>query len=563
MDNARRWQVPLVAFALIAVSACGINPVITWQRQPEPSGHLDSMEVARARADALKRALHEKAREQVGAQVALNDALLGLGVLAVASGASSLHRDVYMTLAVGAGSGYLYGVQNLPKSRLDVYQSGIGAVNCAVEAVRPLQVGDTQLMEIRDAAGKVKNALPKLAATLAASNRLYSIEPALPGSLETQVRDQIESAKTAYTAAVMVLSDAAVLPTQVALAAGQLKGTLEVIDAQVNRLASNTVADAAATTRAIADLAQIAGRFAPGLGVDTILSARLASRGAAQSTAVGSIGVSAALASILNDLALAQAELQAVYRPLATWLTPFKGHLSTEALKACGVSDAVIAIRVDREEVSFSTAIDEVQTRTIRVSGGSKPYVARFIDSPTRGMEVISPVAGDSTVEVRAPKNMTGTFELSVLIMDASQNGQSKIVKIKVDTPQLAKVDAEKKPVVGEAEGNLVADQAKANAVALAADLGKMAASLTKLPTDQDFAPEASNHKFRFVSAKVIGATLNVTMTCISGTGVKDTRLAVQKAFVTFAEAKSVLAPGTEARLVQRISPQGVAACMT
>ncbi len=88
-----------------------------------------------------------------------------------------------------------------------------------------------------------------------------------------------------------------------------------------------------------------------------------------------------------------------------------------------------------------------------------------------------------------------------------------------------------------------------------------MATALSKLPKDQDFAPVNSTHKFRFISAQVIGATLNVTMTCVPGTGPKDTRAAIQKAIVAFAEANSALVTSTEMRLQQRISPKGVAAC--
>ena len=73
----------------------------------------------RALDDTVKRALHEKASEQVGAQVALNDALVGLEALEVVAGVISAHRDVYTGLALAGGTGYLYSVQNVPKSRLD------------------------------------------------------------------------------------------------------------------------------------------------------------------------------------------------------------------------------------------------------------------------------------------------------------------------------------------------------------------------------------------------------------------------------------------------------------
>jgi hypothetical protein len=557
MNKAHLWRAPCAAFALLTVAACGVNPIVTWDRLPEPPGNLDSMEVARARADTLKRALHEKAREQVGTQVALNDALLGLGALAVVAGVSSAHRDVYTGLALAGGTGYLYSVQNVPKSRLDAYQSGIGAVNCAVQAVLPLQVGSAELREIIAAARNVERTLPTLASKLAAAKRVYAVEAVLSEALSNEVRDQLQSASDAYAAALASLSDAALLPSQVALAAGQLKGTLETIDAQVNRLVSSTVADPAATTRAIADLAQIAGKFAPGLGVDKLVSTRLAARGSAQSTATGSVGVSAALSMALNDLSIARAELQASYLPLAARLAPFKGHTSTETLKACGVSDAVIAIRVEPEEVIFSTGIDEVQSRVIRVQGGAKPYVARFLESPTRGLEVISPLPGDSTVEIRASKNITATFDLSVLVMDASSGGQSKVVKVRIEAPpqkNVAQTSSDKSTKV--ATGGT-----KAGAVALAADLSKLATAFAKLPKDQDFAPVNSTHQFRFTSANVIGTTLNVAMTCVPGTGPKDSRFAVQKAVIAFAEANSALASGTEMRLQQRINPQGVAAC--
>ena len=108
MDIVRQWRALFATLGLLAISARGINPVVTWKRLPEPPDPLDSMEVAHARADVLKQELHDKARRHVGVQVALNDALLGLGALAIAAGASGAHRGAAMACVVQGDNDHLF-----------------------------------------------------------------------------------------------------------------------------------------------------------------------------------------------------------------------------------------------------------------------------------------------------------------------------------------------------------------------------------------------------------------------------------------------------------------------
>jgi hypothetical protein len=558
----RLFNFRLLASALLAMlslSGCAINPIVSWDRPAEPAGSLDSMEVARAQADAYKRALHVKAREYVGAQNQLNDSLLGLGVLALGAAASTAHADVFRVLGFSAGATYLFGVQNLGKPRLEVYQAGIGATNCAVAAVRPLQYGAADLLEIASASRDIRPALSQLAVKLALARAAYAAEPALADALDRQVRDQLEAAAASHNAALAVMEDAAALPVRVRAAAGELKSTLETISAQVDKLASNTVVDPSTIPRSLTSLASVVGMFTPGLKLDAAFAARIAGRAEAQSLGdevtppEKSTAISSPLAKAIRELASAQSDVDALVKPLAKRIESSKGHASSEALKACGVSDSVIALRADPEEVRFTFGGDETQSTQIHVAGGAKNYTGRFLESPTRGVELVQPQPGEGTFEVRVPKTVTTAFQLTLRIADSSAPPQTKTVRIKVEAPAAAST--------GDAQS-----AGQVSVPAGAKDLEKVRQSLAGLHVvdARSFQPKGSANIYVFNSSSIKDNKLLVKMTCKPGAGAeKDARLNVVNALLQHAKGKKVLKDETPVKVRQRIVPQDVANCMS
>ena len=527
------------------MSACSVNPIVNWQRQSPSVSAIDTMEVARIEAATLKEAIHKKVDEQIGMQVRLNDSLLGLGVFTIAAAVGKAHRDVYLAGGLLAGIASLYGTLNLNKPRLEIYQSGIGAVNCAVEAVRPLQVGATQLSDIKTASTALRIKIDPLARAISGAEIEFAAAASLDASLTKQIRDQIDAARKTQVDAINVLADADGLPGQVTNAASRLRGTLEAIGDQVNKLVSGTIVDQSAIPQMIAGLAGLAGSFAPGLGLEKLISARIEGWTKAEGRGEGpSPALSQGLQTALINLAAAKSGVDVESIPLASRLAPYKGHNSADALKACGVSDVALALKVDRDEVRFTDNADDMQSVTLDVSGGVKPYGARFRESPTRGVEALSPLQGNSNVEIRVPKTVKGPLELTLVISDSASPRRSKEVKVKIESATTQKDAA----ASGEAADAAAAKELEPIKAAMEA--------LAKAKTS--FGSAGGVNKYVVLASKINGDKLEVTLSCALGSPAKkDAQKSLREALVNQAVISKALAANPGAALTQRITPAG------
>lgn len=445
-------RLSVVSTAALLV-ACAGNPLVQLPAAQEPQGSLDSMEAARKHAEATKRVFHDRAYAHVGQKVLLNDSLLGLGILTLGLAAGNVHRDAFTATAGLAGASYLFGTQGLQDSALQAYQSGIGALNCAVAAVRPLQVSDRRLQTIESRALALAApiaALHRARASLGFAAASGDLSLALKARVEAELLDADATVQRAQGA----LEDAARLPAAVTQAAGGLKSAVDTIGDQVNKFASRSVVDPASIPSTLAKLVQVVDQFAVGLGVGDALGAKLQARqfvppnpvsqgkgagpGAPPAPAYLEPARTQQLESLVADLADQRGKTDALARPLAAELSEYKGHKDSEALAQCGVSASVAMklVGADGDTLSFQAA-GELQSKRFSIEGGVKPYGARFQDSPTHGVEVIPPLPGDRSVEVRVPKDAK-TLDLQLLVYDAASPPQQRVVLIKVAgaTPQ-------------------------------------------------------------------------------------------------------------------------------
>lgn len=539
----------VAAAALLA--GCAGNPTVTWQPQPEPPGQLDSMATARADAASLKRALDDKATTFVGTKVAVNDALLGLGVLSIGLGAGKVHRDAIVGAAGLAGTTYLFGNQDLQDPALQAYQSGIGAVNCAVTAVRPLQVTDAQITEIKAKAGALQEALPGLAAALAGAEAKVAAA-GLPTATATVAQQQLADARATYAKAAGANADAATLESAVTRAAGGLKGLLAEIHAAVNKLVSKSVVDPASIPAALGSLVKVVSGFAPGLGVDAYLTQRLASSSLAPPSEAKSQGgggesfvapdqpdAFAALAT----LAQARQAVANLADPLAAQLALYKNVEDTAALKRCGVDDAASVLNVDRPELVFTVSSDNDQSKALAVAGGTKPYSARFRDSPTRGVEAVNPLPGDRSIDVRVPKGTPAGLELGLMVTDASSPPQVKLVLVRTVAAAVA-------PAAAKAPDD---DPIKAA-------LDKALAEKAKMPVK---AGDAKANRYGIDKVVADASNYQLTLTCTPGSAkATDTADAVAARLVEWLGSDRKLTPKPPADLKARLKLNGGAPCL-
>lgn len=454
MKNRSIRHRALLLAAPAVLSACSsINPMVTWKPGLEADPGIDTMPVARKDAEDLKATLQTRANDFVGDKAALNNTLLGLGVLTLGLATGKVHRDAYTATAGVAGSAFLFGNQNLQPTVLTAYQDGIGAVNCAVAAVRPMQIGTSTLADVKTETTSLRAALPTLAKALARADVALANTTNAPPALATAAQQQIDVARATYIKGSAANSNAAELPQTAGKVAGGLKGALSEIHRMVNEQAAKGVADSTAVVASLKSLVSIITGFGKNVGVDVLSKPATAGNttaagGAQSDTGDGKPSIQAPapdpervtdLLKALEALADANASVAVLADPLTKQLDGFRNFSATDELVKCKVTNAASAFSIDRPQLDFTANDKEDQTARIVASGGTTPYVGRFRDSPTFGIEVINPHAHDRTFEVKVPKTVKAGSTLTLSIMDGATPPNERLVTVRlIATPTTA-----------------------------------------------------------------------------------------------------------------------------
>lgn len=410
------------ALSAVFLAGCAASPTLDWKR-PAVDESKSRLATSVAQAVSLRSVLETKVSEQAGAQVNLNNALLGLGVLTTGLALGKVNADAYTGTAFLAGSAYLFGTQNISKPRLSVYQTGISAVNCALRAVAPINIGPAGEKAVLDGSQQLIGPVDRLQKAIAAVDK-NQVGLGLSADRQAVVDTSLIASKLVLMAAVKTASDAANLQARIDQAGADLSGTVDKIAEQVDKLAIDTIPASSTIVQMLGGLASISAGFAPGLTLNQLPAPKKAV--IPGPTAEGLVATPV-LDKSLVEMESATSAVEVIQSPLSSRLAGYGGNKAVGSLADCGVSEIVIALNVDVDSLSFKGKTDE--THFIAVSGGVKPYVARLRESPSGGVDVKSPLPGDSNVEVFVPKSVEGGT-LHVVVMDGSNPRRSKEVKV-------------------------------------------------------------------------------------------------------------------------------------
>ena len=396
-------------------TGCATRPMIPPPKVSSTAGQQRPlMAAAYSKADSLRTAFYDKGTELVNAQIDLNNGLLGLGIAALGLAVGKVHKDSFTAVAFGAAGAYSFGQLGISKPRQVVYFQGLSAVNCALKAVSPLDISPDSLAALQRHRPMLDGAITRLVDAMA---RLQA-----QGGGDNPVT---APARASLLGAQQVLAELADLPERADKAARDLSLALDELAAKINEVAAGTVADSGAVVQILASLSDIAPKFAPGLGLDKAFK----QRGSVDAQSLLDDPQIASLAALAAELEAATRRLETERKTVDQALAPYRGHSQADALRACGVTDAAVALKADVAGLSFSGKADE--TQTVRVSGGVKPYVVRLRESPAQGVELRAPLPGDSNVEVRVPAN-TAAVERTLLILDRADPPHQLELPIKV-----------------------------------------------------------------------------------------------------------------------------------
>ena len=437
----RRFAIRAIVVACAASLAACASPIVRWQAPSGTEEKPQTLAYARAYAATAREAYRSEIASQFNASNNLGAGLIGLGSLVAALAAGSAHRDAILGTTLLGGTAYAVGQWNLRPQRLLIYQAGVEGMNCALAAVIPLSMSDTDL-------GSLRAGLADIEARVGSTNAAIDVAAAalapLRGSLVPTDIARDDAILTAAADAVVLANK--VLPAGRQLAARvqrvglELISTVDRIAAAVDKAVQSTLPDLSSVPKIVAGLAGNAGSFAPGSGVEASLKDALANAGITpKSGSAIDQNASAKIKLETDDLETKlvavdkqRRELLAAVAGVQARISAVDSSATADALKSCGVADLPLGLKLTADKLSFPGGTDA--SKAFVISGGNKPYVLELLDSPVDGLSVKGPVPGESRAQVSVTQALTsGSF--SLLVMDSSAQMQTQKVSIEVGAP--------------------------------------------------------------------------------------------------------------------------------
>jgi hypothetical protein len=463
----------LTCIALVcAISGCATSPSIDWRvdkitsPQQPPDGSLYNMQQSLAAADLQISDLHAKKREYIDRSTQNSNLTLGLGLITAGAAIGNAHRDVLSAGAFGAGSIYLADTLNSAKARLDIYNAGIAATMCAKKAVSSAAAVSTKSFSDRDEQVRsLSQSLVRLQTAIATADIALKKQD-IPGSqLKTKYDAQLQEATRVSGKGEAALEVYTEFRRQQQQGAKNLWESLQEIRNKVDLLSEQTISDVRQVFASLPGLYSAMDLAAPSMDIGALASksqkktkdALLSSDTEATVQTVAPQAkpearpaspkvftpeqlqsASGNLAVSFNELAKGIAEVAAGARDLEAVLPP-KGTtaLTVDQLKDCGVSELVLAMKIDvpaDSTVTVRQARDQdAPDMYVQLSGGTKPY--RWLKPQNQSavrLEQANPQ--DSSMTLKVSKDAIQTDYLLV-IQDSSQNPRTVQLKVTVQAP--------------------------------------------------------------------------------------------------------------------------------
>lgn len=438
-----RWGLALLLAAVQL--GCANTQMVRWTAPTDgPKSQPTNLDPARAYADAARKAYQDAVAAYSQTQGSVSDALLGLGALGTALAVAKVHRDALLGTAFIGGTAYAYGNLNLSKQRALVHLEGVNAINCAKRAISPLAMTTVEQASLESAlttldAGLIRVNNARAQVRLAITPQIQAMKA------EMAATDAAMSASsTATEMAQRAMASGRQLATGVRGAGDRLIQTVDKIDALVTRASLDTLPDLTALPKVIGGLSGFAAGVVPGAGIDTLINGALADRAKAAGAksqagkarvgddALAATSAAAALKALdtaTDALAEATDLLLAAAANVQARLLGHESALVADALRDCGVLDVAFALRASSDKLSFAGGA--AATKSLVLSGGTKPYVVELQDSPAEGLTVKSPAPFETRVQV-AITDKTPKQTFSLLVMDSSNPMKTVTVMIEV-----------------------------------------------------------------------------------------------------------------------------------
>lgn len=421
---------------LIAINAPGLS--VPGTGQPHPAAATD---LASARQFALQvRAVYRNEMAgQVDASQRLNSGLLVLGAGLVGLATGGAHRDAVLGASLIGGTAYTLGTVNLDKRRLQVLSAGIQALDCANASVLPMDLGADR-----------QKALVKAGQDLRAAIKAASHDGALVRKELLLEGNSVEPEVVAARAALAQLDAALVeagksqravdkLKDDIAAAGKRLQQTVLEITQKVDAAMIDTLVDLSAIPQLVGGLGGFASQFAPGAGIDSMISKGLGDykkaaadkKAAVDNNVPGAKSAPLGLIEAMGKLALSSAELVRAAEAANDLVAGVDAAAVVTALKACNVAGAVLAMALQPATLNFKA--QAAAAKGFVISGGTKPYSVRWLDAVPDALTLSFDGGFGDTAQVKLGTGEARPGSYQLVVSDASSPRRSEQMAVVVD----------------------------------------------------------------------------------------------------------------------------------
>jgi hypothetical protein len=449
--RSRRW-LGLSAALVLAVQGCAVNP---YSQNPRPneaelsaaatngkSPMRGSLQYEVLRADALNARYQQMLSDELDRQQKISGTMIALGTAALGAALFKAHSDVLLALATGGVLTYQLGTWNSNDSRLNIYLEGMKAVACLKAAVEPLRISEEQLKRIALLAGATRNEIDTTATVAGEVTRWLAVTGGEAGSasaLRQTAASELTEAGAQLTQASELLASEAGLANRVEGAGHLMERKLDEIDRLVSAALRGTLADLSALPRFIGEAANYASIVVPGLKGDVAMSKAVGAANAKVTPGVtAQYGAAVVQMTPTDALADALGRLRQQRVRLAARAQQLNGALASatalaqvrSAADSCGLESSKLAtaIAIERPELTFKPG--EKVRKEVVISGGTRPYSARFQEVPTKGFRPADVPPGAAVVYVESEGDAPAGSVYHVRVSDSTLAGVQLAVRV-------------------------------------------------------------------------------------------------------------------------------------
>ncbi|WOI38302.1 hypothetical protein R1T43_04505 [Alteromonas sp. CI.11.F.A3] len=409
--------------------------------------------------DGYRRKLLEDAKQSQD----LSQGLIALGTVTLGLAAFEANIDTFKAAGLLGGGAYHLGTANENVGRRSQYIAGMRAMVCIKDIVSPMAGITSNYEHIQKNAERLRSAMDEYA--IAAGdltnnmNQLFLYDDTTK-SLKAAAQAQLKVVDSDRERAAQLLQSTNTLLAKSSTIGPRVFAQVDNIRVAVDEALTSTLASTDNISSHIALLSDYAQYFTPGLDFAQILQTTLASAGSpatdkqmtdiiqqslnnldkdskgnAENVKNAIIGV---YEKVISNISAAMGEIQAKRQIMLARASELNGllamplNLNETTFKSCGALTDNITTQLKLDHSSLEFTQGTIQTATVEVSGGTKPYTAQLTRTPNSSVNVATVARGSGIIVTLTSEAKAGEV-FTIKVKDSST--QHAIINVSIKEP--------------------------------------------------------------------------------------------------------------------------------